>query len=266
VTKTVTKILILSFILLPTINPYANETDSLGQKRSSSSKIAHSPSDSEYSDFIKQLKERTDYTNSWISRKEIAAWSAAVLFLSILMVLFNSKKIANLNKFLISLFIILLFLFFIGFIHQQFGALTSKMAYQQVSDKWIINSFQNKTLPDSLRNMSVKDLDSLFQKDITSKQDTIRKFSIYTKAFAPLNHFIYRVLNSGEKVHTTENEEGILYDILLLTTLSFIIFIISSDDKRITNSHRKQVTRKRISNPNFLGSIRKKRHGKKKPK
>lgn len=139
----------------------------------------------EVSELINLLKEERNSKTFWIQRKETAAWTSAVFFITLLGLFYNfiitqfllnifSKPIYNFSS--ITLILLLLFWIFFKFIHAQFAALYYETAKSWVHDEIIFDLINKKS--EFLEKInSFKDLHDYRHKLILQRQrDDFQKF------------------------------------------------------------------------------------------
>jgi hypothetical protein len=176
--------------------------------------------------FIELLSEYQVSNRPWISRKEIAAWSAVILYLSTIMVLVKFHSTLKSHRVKAIVFIIFLSYFFVIFIHQQYGSMISSMATEIAINKLKFETFNKGKLPDDIDLSIEKNLPSSLEKLRNEEREKIRQYSIILR---PLAVFL-KIFNRD--ISTVEVEEAVLYDILLLITGLFIysLFVNISND------------------------------------
>ena len=197
----------------------------------------------EYKNLKQFLSETKGSTVSWISRKEIAAWSATILYLSVILMVLNKLKLFRIKKEL-SIFFLFIFTFLILlFVHQQYGQMINSMASQKAINKYIYLitmedssivdfDFQlenNNTIPRSLVN------------EIKAQGKATRQHSIIKRVFLPTAK-IYRWLTcKDDNMKTVEIQEGILYNIIFFTFFFLCIMIVCPHHKESENENKSTI-------------------------
>ena len=102
-----------------------NELNEISSKNLQSSAILDTQQTEKY---YQLLDKQTELTRPWISRKEIAAWSAIILYLSIIMVMLSQYKVLKQHKIFSSISLFFLSILICLFIHQQYGTMVNSMA------------------------------------------------------------------------------------------------------------------------------------------
>ena len=174
--------------------------------------------------FKEYLIEERESRVSWITRKEVAAWAATTLYLSIIIFLFGKKTTFQKNRILsLSSFIIFTILIIL-FIHQQFGQMINSMAAQRAINKYYyLFSIKDSTLAGfdySMTNDEV--IPRTLSDEITSQQNNIRQLNFIQRFFLPTYKIFKGIEKGPDNIKTVEVEEGILYNIIVLVFIFFI--------------------------------------------
>jgi len=227
-----------------------------------------------FNKFIELIEEKADIEREWIARKEIASWGALIVYLSILMVFSQSTQfLRNLKKrwkwiFLIAIFSLMLF--FMLFIFKQYGSMTDAMGASQEKYYWIYKKTDNYNKAVSEFNNKIKiypdrDLREWLNKAISERvKSDIRRYPWICKPFLPiieLRKTIYFLISKSEeeKVENKKNnneygiknievQESIMYDIMLLLTIIFIVYICRNNEDgpdRIKRSYSQKLVKRR---------------------
>jgi membrane-associated HD superfamily phosphohydrolase len=222
--------LVIGLVLLwifSSIIIYTGINDNIDNIKNKSILVQEKQSDTNF-EYLKIYLSSTRETRlSWIARKEIAAWSAVILFLTIIMTL--SRKINFLrNNRVISILILILFTIFISlFIHQQYGQMFNSLASQQVLDKYIFKIVSKDSslynIDFSLKNGRV--LPDRIEKEIFYQQGQIRQLNILQRFFLP-SIKIYTGLKGNDNFSTGEVEEGILYNLIFISFIALFLMIL----------------------------------------
>ena len=186
-----------------------------------------------FNKFIELVEKKAETEWPWIERKEIASWAALIVYLSILMIFSKGmnylRKLTENWKLGFSILIISLMVLFMLFIFKQFGSMASSMAYQQIKYNWIFRSIDNKEKALSDFNCIIDSDKSLEQalKEQSTKiaQSEIRKYRWCYKPAVPIMEIGTRICGYETNMSTVEVEEFALYDIMILLTIIFIIYI-----------------------------------------
>lgn len=195
--------------------------------------------------FIDVLIQANIARTSWIARKEIAAWSATLLYFAIISSLagiFHKTKLSMKQKRIISIFLIMTLLLFSFFVHQQIGQLVSDASFQTASSKYIFKTIENNSIPIEFNFTS----DSLsgFPKSIndeaTASLKEIRKFHIFLKPFIPIIYSYQKIIGKRNITHI-EVQESILYDMMLIATFFcfFVLYAKKPTSKRVHKKFRR---------------------------
>lgn len=164
------------------------------------------------------LNKQYELNRPWISRKEIAAWSAIVLYLSIIMIMFSQLKVLKQRKVFTTILVISLSLLFLLFIHQQYGTMVNSMALQKAIGKIQYSMITDKKFENYIDFSSDSTLTSSMNSIKNKIYQKIRQYKWYSKPFVPLIK-----LFCNKDIQAIEVEEAIAYDIILLVSLTFII-------------------------------------------
>jgi len=195
--------------------------------------------------FIDVLIQANIARTSWIARKEIAAWSATLLYFAIISSLagiFHKTKLSMKQKRIISIFLIMTLLLFSFFVHQQIGQLVSDASFQTASSKYIFKTIENNSIPIEFNFTS----DSLsgFPKSINDEATVslkeIRKFHIFLKPFIPIIYSYQKIIGKRNITHI-EVQESILYDMMLIATFFcfFVLYAKKPTSKRVHKKFRR---------------------------
>jgi hypothetical protein len=179
------------------------------------------------------LNEMRESRAPWISRKEIAAWSTIILYLSIILFLFKKIKLI-LKRPIISFFFLLIFSIFVGlFIHQQYGQMVSSMATQRAFYKYFyLVSMNDSSLNSMDFNMnSNQPIPKFISKEIRQQQEMLRQFGILQRMLLPFYKPYSWILCKDDSIQTVEVEEGIIYDIIILALVFFLFNIFVGKKK-----------------------------------
>ncbi len=192
--------------------------------------------DDKVQEYIRMLVDQTTFGKPWIAQKEIAAWSATVLYLSILWILFLKIDKIKPKKWFFLVFILPLLYLFCLFIHQQYGSMVNDLAMKRLYNQLAYQANEG-SLPEGIRLPldNILDLPDTLQALYEEQVQGLRSYPIYTKPFLPLLHFLYSINWYDKKATTLEMSESIQYDIMVIITISFIILLMS--EKSINNSH-----------------------------
>ena len=166
---------------------------------------------------------------NWIFRKEIAAWSAVVLYLTALFAIYNIIKDIKNNSFLIGIEILLIIFsyLFILFLYKQYGSLASEMALHHSLSFWIFNIINNEKVLENF-DFTINENDTIpisIRKDVDLRYDEIRKLKVFAKPLLPFLLMKKLLGNYNKKFDGVEIQESIIYDIILLSTLSLLLYI-----------------------------------------
>jgi hypothetical protein len=160
----------------------------------------------------------------WISRKEIAAWAAITLYLTIILLLLKKDELQRISPGKSSI-ALLFFSFFIGlFIHQQYG----QIAYSMATQKTINMNIYRMSMDDSYLEGMNFDMNSnqpipkFLADQINEQQKMIRQFSFQQRILLPFYKAYSWACCKNDSIQTVEVEEGLIYDIIILTLLFFL--------------------------------------------
>jgi len=200
-----------------------------------------------------ELKNRVE----WISRKEIASWSAALLYLSVVLFLFNKIKIF-LNHKWITLISLVFFTFLIGlFIHQQYGQMVNAMAYSKTVRKYAVSLLDKDYIPKSELQTEKDDILPKFLSDaLTAEQALIRRHHLCFRLFLPVKKGINFLWGADDRIKTVEVEEAILYDLLLLAFIPTTWIIIHTGRKGGSNQVKGKKRKKFLKRKSVLINVR----------
>ena len=179
-------------------------------------------------EFLIQLKSSG---NSWINRKEIAIWSAVVLYFVLII---SVLKLFDDSSIYIPLYLyipvaILIWYFILLFVRMQFGSLAHEFAVGQTINIWIFKLIKNKGIPEDF-NFTIKDDDTLpksIRDDVDVKFKQILRLEIFQMRFyqKPLLPFRYLISKECRKFFSNfEIEESITYNLITLVTIFHIVY------------------------------------------
>ena len=200
--------------------------------------------------FLKVLIEDAGRYTSWIARKEIAAWSATALFLYVLMIVFTNIEKMNTAKLPIVIFILAILFLLMLFIHQQFSVFCNSVAVQIALKFWFYKTIDQNKIPeefdftlDSQTEQQI--LDSTLKskepalnihppmllKTINNAQRKIvRPHSFIKRLFLIYIWTFYKIFFPNKKItNSIELEESILYNIIILFSITLIFYIYKDE-------------------------------------
>ncbi len=191
-------------------------------------------------EFLKQyLLQTSNSFEPWISRKEIASWSAIVLYLSLFLVLLNNIKTVVKHKKITVTFMCLFTILITIFIHQQFGSMVDSLAFQRAINKYIYQVIETDSIP---QNFDYKISENQFApnsilNEINIQRKAIRNHNILERIALP---YIFKLIKDSS---TVETEEGILYNFIIFSFFTMILIICkyksSIDQIEIINKRNK---------------------------
>ena len=215
--------------------------------------------------YLEYFENERKSIEPWVQRKELAVWSAVVLYLSGLFIVtnifskaFECKTITLDYFFTISLTISMLL--FIYFIFIQFGYLENALNNQRAINFWIITIINKKEVPkelsfkidlNSVNPISRVAIANIFRgdkllnkyfkcvpKDIP-KVKPIRQKNFFCRLFLPVRHVINKIkpienlflkkkLIKEFDISYLEKEEAIIYYLIIFPTIGicFYYFIV----------------------------------------
>lgn len=211
--------------------------------------------------YLEYFENERKSIEPWIQRKELAVWSAVVLYLTGLFSVTNfflkafEYKTITLDYFFTILLTISMLLF-IYFIHIQFGYIECGINNQRAINFWIITIINKNRIPQELSfeidensvnpisRVSIANIfrgDKLLNKYLkfipkeTPKVRPIRQKNFFFRLFLPIRHVINK-FESIEKlllklkiikefnISHLEKEEAIVYDLIILPTISIYFY------------------------------------------
>lgn len=223
--------------------------------------LGESPNEREKED-LKNLLEIIISVSSqgdpWVQRKEIAAWAATVLYLTIIgLLVSNYRKYKNYGLIVWGVFLYSLasLWLFAHFVNEQFGSVTSDIARRGIHVYKLVELKGGKGIVpyphQDLFNMTgidTMEVDTLFKK-LTSR---IRSYDLKSRIFLPLKHIHLRFKawcnkdnwknnqlkywgDKEDKIQpgTLEMEEAIQYNIMIMTFIFFSLFLLYFQWKRL---------------------------------
>jgi len=172
--------------------------------------------------FYEQLILNSD---RWISRKEIAAWSAIVVYLSIVSMLTNIiiKESAS-NPLLVitiaSVGYLLLLLVFSLFIHNQFGVICNSVAFIDTVKQIILalSTNKNKNRKIVFDNINEPMIPKEYKDLLDTNKDKMRRCHICSRILIPIA-LLFMGKERRSEFSTIEKEEGIIYFMMITVTL-----------------------------------------------
>ncbi len=222
-------LLIISGGLLLCICINSTNNNKLNEISSRNLQSSALPDTQQVEKYYQFLDKQTELTMPWISRKEIAAWSAIILYLSIIMVMLSQYKVLKQHQYFSSILLILLSILILLFIHQQYGTMVDSMAIVLAIEK-IQRSIIIDKIPDYLDFSSEKTLRSSMQPVINECYKYLRQYKWYCKPFVPFIKICSGMkICPCRKITTVEVEESIEYDIILIISSMFIISMFFKD-------------------------------------
>lgn len=247
-------IYLILFIVLWIISSNIIVGDNINEKENveniKSAKIIENKID--YENLKQFLSEIKGSTVSWISRKEIAAWSATILYLSAILMLLNKLKLFRIKKELSIIFLTAFTLLILLFIHQQYGQMVDSMATERAINKYLyLINMEDSTVMDFNYNLEKSEVIPLSLADeIKTQGKIIRHVPFYKRIFLPTVK-IYRGLVVKDNVSkTVEIQEAVLYNIILLAFFLMCIMIVCTHYKESKNENKskKLLRRKKVIN------------------
>ena len=192
-------------------------------------------------ELLAYLKSSLEIVSSWIYRKEIAAWSSILLYFTGLFGIYTIIKSVQVNiVYSISLIIfVVLFGYLFGlFLYKQYGSLVSGLAATRALSFWQATVIKNKcddinfdfTISSNGQFVSIKN-------KIDEEYNKIRQHRIGGKILIPFylspNLFRKKGKNDNQikseddnQYESIEVQESVLYDMILLSTLFFVGYIL----------------------------------------
>jgi len=150
---------------------------------------------------IEFFKDRIADSSAWVIRKEVFAWTAAVLYLTGLFVLISNHSNSSIVLFnciwLVPVLLFVLLLFFLLLIHTQFGELTNETAVKVVLTRWILKLIKDRKDLSLIEDSPIKShmtFPDEIQKEIKNQQDYIRKYNVWCRPILPLCFICLKVL------------------------------------------------------------------------
>ena len=175
-------------------------------------------------DFLISVKNNHD---PLIFRKEIAAWSAVILYLPILFAFYNFVKGECNNSVLIicMVFIVIICGLFLLFLNKQYDSIFNLVAERRVLSRWIFRIIGENKIPCGF-DFEVPENRVLPKElciQIDHEQSIIRK-SKHIKIFGVAWKVAYKFLQkikkeNGHPYTNTEIQESIIYNIIIFFTL-----------------------------------------------
>jgi len=257
------KLIVFCILILNSLAIAEGHNKSVDLNERPSFKYDTTTNDSNYNRLIETLIDISTQGEPWIQRKEIAAWGATVLFLTILgLIASNKKKYKNNCILIIGVFLyaFILFILFIHFINEQFGSMSNDIAIRSI---YIFELVKSEKAYDKVpfpfkKSISKENFNKLSNEDLyDSLKINIRSRTIFERVLLPSKHIYYRIRSifkgqdwrtENRKIWknqptTIEMEEAIQYDIMIISFLFFCVFLIPKKYlKKICNS---------IKNTNF---------------
>lgn len=239
-------LIILSFLMIVSFSFSQDYKSSKEESLISASEtnLTHKDDKNNVDNFMRILIEQENSIRGWIARKEIAAWSAVVLFLSILMILINNVESIKKYKKMTIVFLITFAVLFGLFIHQQLGSMIDAMAAHHSIIKWAYKANEINSVPPEFDFAISGDqhFPKSIQNDVAKYQEIIRSYRIYLKWAVPFIKFYDVIFPSKEiSITTIEIEESILYYLISISTI-FFIFILYSDELKVKKINQKKKT------------------------
>jgi len=179
---------------------------------------------------ISVLKQFDKISSGWIMRKEIAAWSAMILYLGIIAfhtnLILKGTTICIILSIAHLLFVIIITWLFAFFIHNQIGTMVTQFAYQCAYEQCIWKLMYEKNY--NLQVLTEPPYATMPQ-DILAIRAKEEHRMRSVKAWKRIYLLFYIIFNKKirDKTSMIEREEGVIYDILLIACLgSFILQIM----------------------------------------
>ena len=173
--------------------------------------------------FIDALLQMGNASKPWIARKEVAAWSATVLYFTIISVFISflqKNKLSQKRKYFVAGLLICMMFLFLLFVHQQIGSFTSEASLQNAISRYIFETIKNNSIPSNF-DFTFENY-TRFPKTIIEEvklhNQEIRKYSIILKPIVPLIYICQKIFGNRNISHI-ELEEAILYDMMILATI-----------------------------------------------
>ena len=189
---------------------------------------------------IDNLNQEINSYTPWVSRKEIAAWSAITIFFgvmfSVIKYVLTNKIIEDMSYFelltVLGIFSILIIIFSIIiflFIHSQYSSIYDKIALTSAIQNIIFKLVDIKKGDSSLKknNKNIRDLiNKKYNKIRICMRDPNRN---HVKRVL-INLWIYRIFSKNEKrrLSTHEIQEALLYSTIIFLDIIFIVSVIFS--------------------------------------
>lgn len=202
-------------------------------------------------ELLKILISISSQGDPWAQRKEIAAWAATVLFLTIIgLILLNYEKYKRFKILVgaVILFSFLLLWLFAHFINEQFGSVVHDIARRSIYVYELAKLSDGKIkvplLFEDVLNIAGADSMKTYMlyKKIIKR---LRSRGLKNKFFLPINHVYYRFQayfhneswrkesvkywskNRGDyQPSTLEMEEAIQYNLMMISYLFFTFFLV----------------------------------------
>jgi len=175
---------------------------------------------------ITALSEMSQARRPWISRKEVAAWSAAVLYFGFLFAISNA--LGGENSTIPLIFAVLLvaaaLFLFVTFIHAQFGSYACEAATQEVLNRVVLELINCEDIPKDLLGWSTDNIalpDSLRNR-IHDETNRVRGGNFFKRLFVPLKFAVSRKSTKSE-IHKLELEEAAIYDLMTIMSVAVIL-------------------------------------------
>jgi len=182
----------------------------------------------EYQNLKQYLYDLRGSKIPWISRKEIASWSATILYLTVILIVLKKLTLFCGKKLLPLIFLTIFTILILLFIHQQFGQMVSSMATQRAINKYLyLLTISDSSHVDFDYNIEENEvIPKTLAEEIKLQQKQIRQLTFFPRIFLPTKK-IYRGLTGKDRIiKSVEIQEGILYNIIILAFIFFVIIVI----------------------------------------
>lgn len=172
-------------------------------------------------------------SNSWMIRKEIAAWAAVVLYLAALFTIFNIVKKEDDNVFLLLMFVAVsaVSILFVLFIFKQYTSLSYQHAEVNILTKWIFKIINGEAL-----DLSVSEdefMPAILKTAINTRNDQLQEPKNVKKLLIPFKIIWDRLFKKNHYTKTFQINASIILDIVIIITVFFLVYLLLKIDWEI---------------------------------
>jgi hypothetical protein len=175
---------------------------------------------------ISLLSDLSGSRRPWIARKEVAAWSAALLYFAILLGVSNllGGEGVSISAWYTVVFMLLLLPAFALFIHTQFGSYAYEVATQKVINRWAFILLQRTELPREFTEDIPPGgwLPAPMQQEIHNQVKDIRGHCFLRRLLVPIR-FVFLKSPKRQEIGALELQEAIIYILMAVLTAGVLL-------------------------------------------